>query len=71
MKKKNLFRACTIALISAMGMTTAVAQNRKDEQKAKADTTKVAPKAGETANVMLNDSNENGCLLDTSTSPRA
>lgn len=60
MKKKKLFRVCTIALISAMGMTTAVAQSKKAEPKAKADTTKVAPKAGETANVMLNASADNG-----------
>lgn len=60
MKKKNLFRAYILALISTMGITTAVAQNTNIEQKAKVDTTKVTPKAGGTANVMLNASADNG-----------
>ena len=58
MKMRNYFRAFTVALISAIGVTTAMAQSK--EQPAKADTTKVTPKAGETANVMLNASSDNG-----------
>lgn len=60
MEKKNLFRACALALISAMGITSAGAQNTNAEQKAKKDTVTIAPKAGETANVMLNASSDNG-----------
>ena len=61
MKKKIYFRAFILALISTLGMTNGMAQQTKSEQKMKADTTKVSnPKAGETANVMLNASADNG-----------
>jgi len=60
MKKKNIFRALTLALISSMGVTSAGAQNANTEQKAKTDTVTIAPKAGETANVMLNASSDTG-----------
>ncbi|MCD7899331.1 MAG: hypothetical protein LUH22_05490 [Bacteroides sp.] len=54
---KNISRALILALISAMGFTTTMAQN--SEQTVKTDTVS-APKAGETANVMLNASADDG-----------
>lgn len=57
MTMKNISRALILALISAMGFTTTMAQN--SEQTVKTDTVS-APKAGETANVMLNASADDG-----------
>ncbi|NDV70150.1 TonB-dependent receptor [Dysgonomonas sp. 25] len=54
--KKKLFSVLSLALISTMGVTTVLAQ-----ETVKQDTVKVsAPKAGETTNVMLNASADNG-----------
>lgn len=57
MTMKNISRALILALISAMGFTTTMAQN--SEQTVKTDTVST-PKAGETANVMLNASADDG-----------
>lgn len=59
MKKREFFRTWTLTLIFSVGVIGAMAQNV--ESKAKADTAKVEnPKAGGTANVMLNASSDNG-----------
>lgn len=61
MERKIYFRALALSLISVIGVTNGFAQRAKKAQKAKADTVAVStPKAGETANVMLNASADNG-----------
>lgn len=57
MEKKIFFKALFMALIPAVGITTAAAQS--DVPSTKKDTVST-PKAGETANVMLNASSDNG-----------
>lgn len=58
MEKKKTIGALALALVFTLGSTNTMAQKPKPEQ-AKTDTTKVS-KAGETANVMLNASSDNG-----------
>jgi len=57
--KKKVFRVLTLAFVSAMGITSLVAQETTPSTVK--DTAKVlVPKAGETKNVMLNASSDNG-----------
>lgn len=57
MKKKRLFRAFVLFFIPLLGATAMVAQNK--DQNVKNDSVST-PKAGGTANVMLNASSDNG-----------